>query len=296
MALAKTVLVTGANGLVGSVLSDGLRGLGHTVRTLSRSGGDFHWDPEKGKMDTVAVAGVDCVIHLAGEPVAQRWTEEVKERILQSRVAGTRMLGRAILELEADQRPAFVSASGVNYYGTERAERLDEDASSGDGFLAEVCRQWEGAAGELVGAGVRTAFLRTGVVLSARGGALAKMLPPFRAGVGGRVGSGKQRMSWIALPDLVAMYIRTMEEDWSGPINAVAPEPVTNRTFTKTLGRVLGRPTFFPVPKAAIRGMFGEMGGETVLSDLAVEPGKMKQFGFRWEFPDLEAALRVCLE
>jgi len=291
MTLKKTILVTGASGMIGQPLCAALKARGHTVRTLSRSSrGDFQWDVVAGKLDAKALSGVDAVVHLAGESVSQRWTSEAKKRILKSRVEGTRLLVGAILKQST--RPAFISASGISYYGIDRERSVDETSQSGKGFLAEVTREWEGAAQPLVDAVVRTAFLRTGIVLSAKGGALAKMLTPFKMGVGGRIGNGRQKMSWISLPDLVQVYVFAVENDSvRGPINAVAPEPVTNRVFTKTLGKVLGRPTIFPLPKAVVKTLFGEMGEETVLSDLGVLPKRLTKLGFEWKQPDLEYTL-----
>jgi len=290
-----TILVTGATGLVGQPLCAALKARGHTVRTLSRSDrGDFKWDVAAGLLDAAAMEGVDAVIHLAGESVAQRWTDAAKERILKSRVESTRLLVDAILKQE--KRPAFISASGISYYGIVRAMPVDESSERGEGFLAEVTRQWEGAAQPLADAGVRTAFLRTGIVLSAKGGALAKMLTPFKMGVGGRIGDGQQKMSWISLPDLVQAYVFAVEnESVQGGINAVAPKPVTNFVFTKTLGKVLGRPTIFPLPATVVKALFGEMGKETVLSDLGVLPARLTELGFEWQQPELEQALTNTL-
>jgi uncharacterized protein (TIGR01777 family) len=253
------------------------------------------WDVAAGKLDAAALNGIDGVIHLAGESVAQRWTDTAKQRILQSRVQSTRLLVDAILQQE--QRPAFISASGISYYGIEVEPFVDESSPTGPGFLAEVTRQWEAAAQPLTDAGVRTAFLRTGIVLSTKGGALAKMLPPFKLGVGGRIGDGRQKMSWISLADLVQAYVFAVENtSLRGAINAVAPQCVTNTEFTKTLGKVLGRPTIFPVPAAMVKMFFGEMGKETVLSDLGVLPQRLSELGFRWQHPQLEQALIATLD
>jgi len=295
MAESKTILVTGATGLIGQPLCRHLRDAGHSIRTLSRGrSGDFQWDPAKGLLPAEALAGVDAIIHLAGESVAQRWTAKAKKRILDSRVTGTALLARKILEGET--RPDFISASGINFYGYDQDEPVDEASPGGRGFLAEVCREWEGAAKPLEAAGCRCVYLRTGVVLSQDGGALAKMLPPFKAGAGGRIGNGRQSMSWIALDDLIRIYAVCLEDsELSGPVNAVAPAPVTNQTFAETLGKVLGRPAFLPVPSLAVRALFGEMGRETVLSNLTVTPGKLNKIGFDWSFPQLEAALTHSL-
>jgi len=296
MSEQKQILVSGASGLIGRPLRKALESRGHGVRTLSRSSrGDYQWDVDSGHLDPAALEGVDAVVHLAGEGIAQRWTDAAKARILGSRVDGTKLLADAVLQRK--QRPAFISASGISYYGIAQSEEVDEHSPSGDGFLAEVVRRWEGAAQPLVDAGVRTVFLRTGIVLSAKGGALAKMLPPFKMGVGGRVGSGRQRMSWVSLDDLVAMYVHVVEsESLEGPVNAVAPEAVSNQEFTKVLGKVLGRPTIFPLPAAVVKALFGEMGRETILGDLAVSPGVLEASGFRWRHTKLEAALRATIQ
>lgn len=292
----KTILVTGASGLIGQPLCAALVAGGHTVRTLSRSAqGDYQWDVVAGQLDPAAIEGVDVVIHLAGETVVQRWNKESKARILNSRVDSTRLLVDEILKQETP--PAFISASGISFYGCEREALVDESAVTGGGFLAEVTRQWESAAYPLIDAGVRTVFLRTGIVLSAQGGALAKMLTPFKLGVGGRIGSGQQQMSWISLPDLVSAYVLAVENpSATGAINAVAPSPVSNLEFTKTLGQVLGRPTVFPVPASAIKMLFGEMGKETVLSDLGVLPARLTELGFQWQTPALEQTLACELK
>lgn len=292
----KTILVTGASGLIGQPLCAALVAGGHTVRTLSRSAqGDYQWDVVAGQLDPAAIEGVDVVIHLAGETVVQRWNKESKARILNSRVDSTRLLVDEILKQETP--PAFISASGISFYGYEREALVDESAVTGGGFLAEVTRQWESAAYPLIDAGVRTVFLRTGIVLSAQGGALAKMLTPFKLGVGGRLGSGQQQMSWISLPDLVSAYVLAVENpSATGAINAVAPSPVSNLEFTKTLGQVLGRPTVFPVPACAIKMLFGEMGKETVLSDLGVLPARLTELGFQWQTPALEQTLACELK
>jgi uncharacterized protein (TIGR01777 family) len=238
--------------------------------------------------------GIDCVVHLAGEPIAQRWTASAKQRILESRVSGTTLLANAILK--SPTRPAFICASGINIYGSVRSDDLAEDSSDGDGFLAEVCRAWENAALPLSEAGVRTVLVRTGIVLSRHGGALSKMLPPFKAGVGGIIGTGQQRMSWVSLEDITAIYLRVIEDiGVNGEINAVAPEPVTNSVFTKTLGRTLHRPTIFPLPGAVVRVLFGQMGTETILADLGVYPKRLQDIGFEWQHPTLDMALTSAL-
>ncbi|WPJ94633.1 TIGR01777 family oxidoreductase [Coraliomargarita algicola] len=295
MSPSLTILISGATGLIGKPLCAALQARGHQIRTLSRSKhGDVQWDVDAGRLDAAALNGVDAVIHLAGESVVQRWTAAAKERILQSRVQSTRLLVDAILQQAPG--PAFISASGISYYGTDLEAWADESSPMGDGFLAEVTQQWEAAARPLSEAGIRTAFMRTGIVLSGQGGALAKMLTPFRLGVGGRIGNGQQQMSWISLPDLVQAYIFAVEnESVCGAINAVAPLPVSNAEFTATLGTILGRPTVFPVPAAIVKMIFGEMGEETVLSNLAVRPQRLTELGFEWQHPELESALLAAI-
>ncbi len=291
MKSSKTILVSGATGLVGRALCSELRRRGHFVRALSRgSQSDVCWDVEHGRIDAGALAGVDCVVHLAGESVAQRWSRSAKQRILDSRVKGAELLVGEILR--KGSTPAFITASGVNYYGYACDAPVDENSPSGDGFLAEVCRQWEGAARPLADAGLRTVAIRTGLVLSTAGGALAKMLPPFKMGMGGRVGSGTQKMSWIGLPDLVAVYVLAIEDDaLTGPINGVAPAFVSNADFAETLGQVLGRPAALPFPSAAVKMFFGEMGQETLLGDVGVVSSRLQDMGFQWLAPELRQAL-----
>ena len=295
MAQSKVILVSGATGLVGKPLCRALAKRGHQVRTISRSKeADFQWSVKKEKMSAKAMEGVDVVIHLAGESVAQRWDEETRDRIIESRVVSGRMLVNAILQ--QPNKPAYISASGINYYGLDRNQLLDESAGTGRGFLSQVCQKWEAVAEPLTDAGIRTVFMRTGVVLSKKGGALKKMLPVFQTGAGGRLGSGRQMMSWISLPDLVGAYVHAVEnEKVKGPVNAVAPNPVENRVFTKQLGKALGRPTFLPVPGAVIKTLFGDMGKETVLSNLKIAPKNLKETGFVWKHPQLETAFAEIL-
>ena len=293
-ATAQVVLLTGAGGLVGTQLHRMLSERGHQVRTLSRRSGDYLWDVDRGELDPKALDGVDCIVHLAGEPIAQRWTDAAQERILNSRVDGTRLL--AELAVKQASPPAMVMASGANYYGYHQTPPIDEQALPGAGFLARVCIDWEAAAQPLRASGGRVVMMRTGLVLSRHGGALAKLLTPFKLGLGGRIGSGEQRMSWVGLQDLCAMYCRAVEDSQLvGPVNAVAPEPVTNQRFTETLGAVLGRPTVFPLPASVVRALFGEMGQETLLADQVLSPEVLKQIGFQWKTPNLEKALRVAL-
>jgi uncharacterized protein (TIGR01777 family) len=295
-----TVAVTGATGLVGNALLPFLTTGGHRVRRLVRgkaqaARGDVSWNPGKGELDTAAMEGVDAVVHLAGENVAQKWTPEAKERILRSRTEGTRTLCEGLARMARKPR-VLVCAVGVGYYGDRGEEELTEESSTGGGFLAQVCREWEAATVAAREAGIRVVLLRIGVVLDPRGGALAKMLPPFLLGGGGRVGSGRQWFSWISLEDLLGLIqFALFTKELEGPVNAVSPRPVRQEEFAKTLGRVLSRPAVLPMPAGAIRAMFGEMGQETVLSGARVRPVVAERRGFPFIHPGLEPALRFAL-
>lgn len=298
----KCVLISGASGLVGRALQGFLETQGHTVRTLVRRAAkndrEFQWDPTAGTIDATALAGVDAVIHLGGENVAGgRWTVARKAAIRSSRVDGTRTLAKGIAARPVDGRPeVFVSAAAVGFYGSRGDSVVGEDVGLGAGFLADVCAAWEGelAAGEALG--VRTVALRTGVVLSPAGGALAKMLPVFQIGAGGRLASGRQWMSWITPDDLCAMYLRAvLDPTWRGAFNAVAPEAVTNAEFTATLARVLRRPAILPVPEAGLKLIFGEMAEETLLASTRAVPDRALRAEFVWRQPELESALRHVL-
>ncbi len=296
----KCVLISGASGLVGGVLISFLQTQGHRVRRLVRGAprgpDEFRWNPAQGEVDAAALAGVDAVIHLAGENVGGgRWTEARRGRIMQSRVEGTRTLVNA-LAARADRPEVFISASAVGYYGETGEMRVDEQAPLGRGFLAEVCAAWEREVQKVEALGVRSVCLRTGVVLTPAAGALAKMLPPFRAGIAGPLGTGQQWMSWISPDDLAAMYVQAMmDPSWTGAYNAVAPEPVTNREFTTTLARVLGRPAVIPIPAGVLKLIFGRMAEETLLVSTRAVPGRLVAAGFRWRQPSLEAELRHVL-
>jgi len=295
------VLLSGSSGLVGSALIPVLTGGGHQVVRLLRSEprdavSEVRWDPETGDIDAAGLKGVEAALHLAGESIAAgRWTAAKKARILESRIKGTRLLAEALAGLE--RRPkVFVSASAVGYYGDRADEALTEESGSGSAFLSEVCRQWEGATEPAATAGIRVVNLRFGVMLSAIGGALPRLLTPFRLGVGGRLGSGNQYMSWIAIDDVVQVILHALStEALRGPVNAAAPQSVTNREFTKTMGRVLGRPTVFPLPAFAARLAFGQMADELLLCSQRVEPAKLLAGGYRFRFPELEGALRHLL-
>jgi uncharacterized protein (TIGR01777 family) len=289
------VTITGATGLIGPRLARALEARGDEVTILSRRPreGAVQWaDPTSQPAPAEALDGRDAVIHLAGEPVAQRWNDEAKRRILDSREAGTRNL---VAGMRAAAQPpgALVSASGVGYYGPRGDEPLGEDAPPGDDFLARVCAAWEREAQACEGRVVR---VRTGIVLDKGGGALAKMLPFFKLGIGGPVAGGRQYMPWIHLDDLVGIYLAALDGDgWSGAVNASAPEPVTNREFSRTLGRVLRRPAFAPVPKLAIRTLYGEM-AEIVTEGQRAVPRRTQELGYAFRHTELDAALRSALD
>ena len=298
--MSQTFAVSGASGLVGRAVCTTLKNAGHRVLRLVRreAVGDDEvlCDAMKGRIDTAALAGVDGIVHLAGENIAEgRWNTAKKERIRSSRVDFTRGLCEAIAGLDSRPR-VLVSASAIGWYGDRDELPLDETADPGDGFLPEVCAAWEAATDPAAAAGVRVVNLRIGVVLSPDGGALAKMLTPFRLGAGGVIGSGRQEMSWIALDDLIGVIRHGLDcDDLSGPVNAVSPHPVTNREFTKTLGRVLRRPTIFPMPAFAARLAFGEMADALLLSSSRVIPARLQQSGYQYQYPELEPALRHLL-
>jgi len=298
----KCILVSGASGLIGRTLEAFLLTQGHTVRRLVRrepqSSNEFNWNPALGKIDLAALAGADAVVHLGGANVGGgRWTAKRKAEILSSRVDGARTLAAGIAALNASQRPeVFVSAAAVGFYGERGDERLDEHAGLGSGFLADVCAAWEGELAAIEQFGVRTVALRTGVVLTPAGGALAKMLPAFLMGVGGRLGAGRQWMSWITPDDLCSMYeCAVTDNTWRGAYNAVAPEPATNAEFTSVLAQVLRRPAVLPVPKVVLRAIFGEMADETLLASTRALPARLQGARFIWRQPQLERALRHVL-
>lgn len=297
----KRILISGSHGLIGSALINLLTTDGHEVIRLVRrkptpGSSEVEWHPDKGFIDSEKLEGLDAVVHLAGEGIASsRWTEEKKKAILESRVNGTTLIAESLARLS--RPPAvFLSASGIGYYGNRGDELLNENSSLGNDFLAHVCLEWEKATRPAAEKGIRTVLTRFGIILDANGGALAKMLTPFRMGIGGRVGSGKQWMSWMALDDVVSA-IRFLLDDnaVSGPVNFVTPFPVTNAEFTKTLGRVLSRPTLFPIPAFALRVAFGELADAALLSGQRVEPAVLQARGFAFGLPRLELALRKIL-
>ena len=299
------IVVTGATGLIGSALVPALIADGHSVTCLTRGGKSStprpgttsaRWNPEAGEIDKKALEGCGRAVHLAGESIAEgRWTDEKKRRIVESREKGTRLIAETLAAL--NPRPkVLVSASAIGYYGDRGAETLDEGSSSGKDFLSDVCRRWEAAADPARAAGIRVVHPRIGVVLSGDGGALARMLTPFKMGVGGKIGSGEQYMSWIALDDVVgAIKLALKDDSLEGAVNTVAPGAVTNSEFTKVLGGVLGRPTIFAVPAFAARLAFGEMADELLLSSTRVEPKRLRTANYNFSYPQLEGALRHAL-
>ena len=296
-----TVAITGASGLVGSTLAPFLTTGGHTVKRLVRgkadaAKGEVSWSPDKGQVDTEALEGVDAVVHLAGANVAgQRWSPEYKKVILESRSVGTRTLSEALARMKRKPK-MLVCAGGSGIYGDRGDEPLTEESAPGGGFLADVCRAWEAATAPAAAAGIRVVHLRIGPVLDARDGPLAKMLPAFKAGGGGPLGSGQQWFGWVALEDVLGLiHFSLFKEEARGPINTVAPGAVRQVDFARTLGRVLRRPAFMPVPGAVIRTLFGEMGQETVMSGARVLPTAAERLGYSFLFPDLEEALRFTL-
>jgi uncharacterized protein len=296
------ILVSGSHGLVGKALISSLTTEGNEVLRLVRrerqvGSPEVEWDPKRGSIDSQHLEGLEVVVHLAGESIAEgRWDEDKKQRIRDSRVQGTRLLSESLAKL-AHPPATFLCASAIGYYGNRGDEILTEASAQGNDFLAGVCAEWENATRPAAEKGIRVANLRFGIILSADGGALAKMLTPFRMGIGGRVGSGKQWMSWIALDDVVVATKFALQNDvLSGPVNIVAPHPVTNAKFTKDLGAALSRPTLFPVPAFGARLAFGEMADALLLSSQRVDPMRLRETGFDFKYPDLKSALRRALE
>jgi uncharacterized protein (TIGR01777 family) len=294
------IAVSGATGLIGGALAQRLSRDGHEVvplvrRTPKPSERAIAWDPARGTIDRAALEGCDAVVHLAGENVFGRWTATKKRRIRESRVAGTRLVSEAIAGLERRPR-VLLAASAVGYYGDQGAVELTEQSSSGADFLADVARDWEAATAPASRAGVRVANLRFGVVLDPSGGILAKMLPAFRLGLGGPIGSGAQYFPWIALEDVLGAILHVLATDsLSGPVNITAPHPVTQLEFVRTLGRVLRRPALLPVPLLALRLVFGREAAALMGSGQRVLPARLVAAGFRFRAPEIERALRLIL-
>jgi uncharacterized protein len=291
--LGMRILLTGASGFIGSAVLANLRADSHEVIPLQRSSGQPSWDPARKQIDLGANPKFDAVIHLAGENIAQRWNAAARDRIYRSRIDGTRLLSEALARLPEKPR-TFLCASGTAIYGDRGNEVLAESSSPKiDGFLAKVVRDWEAACAPAAAAGIRVVHLRFGMVTHPTGGALAKMLPPFRLGIGGKLSSGRQYLSWVTRDDAVrAIQHCLLREDISGPINVVSPQPVTNAEFTKALGTALRRPTWFTVPAPMLKLVFGEMAKETMLISFRVLPRRLQESGFKFEHPELGPALQ----
>jgi uncharacterized protein len=290
------IAIAGASGLVGAAVSPQLEADGHDIVRLVRNspkGGEIEWHPNQDSINSEKLEGFDALINLAGENVAEgRWTDDKKKKIHDSRVHGTHLLSEAITRLTAKPR-VFLCASATGIYGDRGDETLDEQSESGGGFLAGVCREWEKATEPALRAGVRVVNLRFGPILARAGGMLEKMLMPFKMGLGGKIGSGKQYISWVALEDAVAaMKLALQDETIRGPLNVVSPKPVTNERFTRALGEVLSRPTVMAMPAFAARLAFGEMADEMLLVSQKVIPKRLQTAGFQFEYSDLESALQ----
>lgn len=288
------IAISGATGLLGGALTRSLRADGHRVQAITRSpqaADDIVWDPADGRLDPADLEGVDAVVHLAGHPIGdERWSDEVKREIRESRVTGTRLLAETLAGL-SDPPSTLLSGSAVGYYGDRGDEILTEDAAPGDDFLAEVCAAWESAADPARDAGLRVVHPRTGVVLAAGGPLIDKVELPFRLGVGGKVGSGRQYVPWIALDDHVAAMRFLLGAELSGPVNVTAPEPVTNAELTRAIGRALRRPTVLPIPTLAIRALYGEMGESLATVSQRAVPHRLREAGFTHKV-GLDEALR----
>jgi uncharacterized protein (TIGR01777 family) len=300
------ILVSGVSGPIGAALLPSLRAAGYSVARLVRGAatggardgteddGQIAWDPAR-PISPESVSGFDAVIHLAGESIIGRWTAEKKRKIRESRVDGTSHLAQALANANVKPR-VFISSSAIGYYGNRGDEILKEESAAGTGFLPEVCREWEMATETASKAGLRTVQIRTGIVLSTAGGALAKMLTPFKLGLGGIVGSGLQWMSWIDVQDMVGAIQHILKTDrLRGPVNLVAPTPVRNAEFTKTLASVLSRPAIFPMPAFVVKLIFGEMGETVLLGSQRVEPGQLVASGYSFHFRELQASLEAML-
>lgn len=293
------ILVSGAGGFIGGVLSRALRQAGHEVVVLTRGEprpGALHWDPQAGELDSAGLEGLEAAVHLAGEGIGdRRWSQAHKARVRDSRILGTTLLARTLAQLE--QPPSvLLSASAIGYYGDRGDEVLTESAPAGGGFLASVVEAWEESTSAARQAGIRVLTMRSGLVLDPAGGMLQRQLIPFRLGLGGRIGSGRQYWSWITLEDEVRAMLYLLESDLSGPVNLTAPHPVTNAEFTAALAAVLSRPGLLPVPAAALELVLGkEMATELLLFSQRVVPSKLEAGGFAWRHAKLEGALRALL-
>lgn len=293
------IAVTGASGLVGAALVPALEAAGHEVVRLVRrrpaSTQELEWDPQAGTIDAAGLAGTNGAVHLSGATIGRRWNDARKAEILDSRVLSTRLLAETLSAL--DPLPsALVCAGGIGIYGDRGDEILTEESELGSGFLSDVGRAWESACEPARTTGIRVVNLRAGIVLSRKGGALGRLLTPFKLGLGGRVGSGKQWWSWVALDDVVAAIRFALEGDVAGPVNLVSPNPVTNAQFTKALGKAVGRPTVFPFPSFAAKAMFGEMAEEALLTGQRALPARLLDAGFAFEYPEIDSALQRALD
>lgn len=295
------ILVGGSHGLVGTALIKSWETQGHEIFRLVRHAPgaktEVEWSPDRYSIALARIEGFDAVVNLAGESIAEgRWTDDKKRKIRESRVKGTKLLGDALANLTQPPK-TFMCASAIGYYGNRGDEILTEASAPGDDFLADVCVEWEKATALATEKGIRVVNARFGVILDADGGALKRMLPPFRLGVGGKVGSGKQWMSWIALEDVIAgINFALTNDSLGGPVNFVAPNPVTNLEFTKTLGKVLSRPTLLPIPAFGVRLAFGEMGEALLLGGQRVVPKRLVQTGYKFQYPELSGTLQHALD
>lgn len=291
------IAITGASGLIGRALVPALEGDGHEIVRLVRreatTAAEASWDPASGIVDVAALAGVDAVVHLAGETIGQRWTSSTKRKVLDSRVEGTRAIAEAVAAL--DPTPVLLCASAIGFYGNRGDEILTEASPRGSGFLADVVEAWERAAQPARDAGARVVHLRQGIVLSRQGGALQKLLTPFKLGVGGRIGGGRQWWSWVGLEDTVGAYRLALAGELEGPVNVTAPSPVTNAEFVRALGRALHRPSIVPLPSFAVSLGFGQMGREMLLDGQRVLPERLEQAGFDFQHPTIDAAMTAAL-
>jgi uncharacterized protein (TIGR01777 family) len=292
------IAITGASGLIGSALGPALLERGHDVVRLVRrapeGANEIRWDPAAAELDVAALEGVGAIVHLAGENIGQRWTAERRREVLASRLDGTTLVAEAVAAL--DPRPVLLCASAVGYYGQRGDTALTESAPHGEGFLADVVRAWESAAGPARDAGARVVQFRQAPILARRGGMLQRMLLPFRLGLGGRVGSGNQWWSWVAIDDIVAGYLFALDHPVEGVFNLAAPEPVRNRDFVRTLGRALHRPTVFPLPATAVKLVWGDMGEEFLLGGQRAVPERLLDAGFAFAYPTLDRALEHVLQ
>ncbi|MHC4320984.1 MAG: TIGR01777 family oxidoreductase [Planctomycetota bacterium] len=293
------VAITGSSGLIGSSLVSFLSNKGVTVSKILRENpedNNFSWKPESGDWDSAFTGGIDGIVHLAGENIASgRWTRAKKEKIRNSRIEGTERLCEHILKLPAPPS-VFICASAIGFYGDRGMEFLNEGSPRGSGFLPDVCAGWEEAANIVSKAGIRVVNVRFGVILSKEGGALVKMLTPFNMGMGGKIGSGTQFMSWVAIDDVSgAIYHALVTDSLKGPVNVTAPNPVTNMEFTNTLGKVINRPTVVPLPAFAAKLAFGEMAKDLLLASTKVAPKKLSDSGYEFQYPELDKALKHIL-